>query len=120
MLEHRPNPETTAARGYQDPRSYVSFAGHEYLFGEDVGPRRHAVYERDEGLCQRCGLPAPEFGPDMIHGEMHHVKGGNGPQRNHDMTNLEWLCFPCHWAEKNGAPKSTKRKGRYGKEGQAA
>lgn len=101
-LENQPDRERTAAAyesgEFRDKkkRSYVSNAGHYYLEGEDVGKRRHEIYERDGGRCQKCGRWLVEE-----YAQLSHKKGGNGPQRCWCPHNLETLCRPCHIGPKD-------------------
>ena len=46
------------------------------------------VMERDEGICQLCGIPGKN-----IH---HIVYGGTGRKRIHGEYNLITLCLNCH------------------------
>lgn len=48
-----------------------------------------AVWERDEGLCQKCGRQ----GSSPPH---HIVYGGTGRRRVHRIENLITLCLECH------------------------
>jgi len=81
----------TKHRGFMDRRSFVGQDGHEYLRGLDVSKRRDEVFERDRGICQKCGLQV-----SRSNGHMHHIQGGL-IGRNDDLENLQWLCFACHY-----------------------
>jgi len=52
----RDNTET-AARNFDDPRSFVSLDGHMLLYGEDYKAQRQRVFFRDRGICQYCYKP---------------------------------------------------------------
>jgi 5-methylcytosine-specific restriction protein A len=77
-------------------RSYISNAGHYYLFGMDASRRREEIYERDGGCCQKCGR-----GIYIEYAQLSHKVGGNGPQRCWCPHNLEILCRPCHIGPKD-------------------
>lgn len=94
MLEHARDEAATAARCFAHPDSHVSNAGHEYLEGIDKTRRRSEVMWRDGRRCWKCGELA-----GWQQGEMHHVRGGNGPQRCDCLHNLKWSCGPCHREE---------------------
>lgn len=85
--------EATKGCHFLDPRSFLSIDGHHYLKGDDIRERRTDVYERDKGICQKCGSFA-----DWNRGHMHHLQGGL-VGRCDDLTNLQWLCPPCHHKE---------------------
>jgi|SRR5690242_1849926 len=91
MLQHHRDDVATREKGYEDPRSFVSYAGHEYLSGKDVGKRRKEVRKRDGNRCVRCGEYVTE---DQM--EMDHIQGGIGPQRCWCLHNLQTLCHECH------------------------
>lgn len=77
--------------------SYISNAGHYYLFGPiDCGKRWHEIYERDAGRCQKCGKWVSKG-----KAELSHKQGGLGPQRCWCAHNLEILCRPCHIGPKD-------------------
>lgn len=61
---------------------------------------RRQVFERDEGICQRCGNPVPfydEFGCfDVFRcGHAAHKKG-QGAGGDDTLENMEWSCYDCH------------------------
>lgn len=91
MLENRRDRAATDSRNFQDARSYVSLAGHDYLFGRDVEARRREIFERDAGRCWRCGA---YYG--WNYGHLYHIQGGRGPQRCWCIHNLRWSCPKCH------------------------
>ena len=86
------DPLETANRGFLDPRSFISNDGREFLYGEDVSVRRHEVWERCGGFCERMGCNRG-ISEEVAH--LHHVKmrskGGD-----ESMRNLEMLCARCH------------------------
>lgn len=104
MLINKRDPETTRLRMYLNSKSYVSFAGHEYLFGEDVSLRRAEIFKRDKGKCYRCGA---YYGWD--YGHMDHVEGGLGPQRCDCPHNLQWACPKCHSKKHNREPRWSRK-----------
>jgi len=60
--------------------------------------RRRQVFDRENGLCERCMTFAPLHNTEYAFaGHAHHV---NGRKRNDDrMEALEWLCGHCHAVE---------------------
>lgn len=87
----RRDPEATAKAEFNDPRSYISFDGHQYLFGLDATLMRDKICERDKAKCHYCGVSV-----GWAYGELHHLVGGRGRQRTWDDDNLVWACGPCH------------------------
>jgi hypothetical protein len=82
----------TLSRGFLDPRSFVSRDGREFLAGEDVSVRRHQVWERTGGFCERMGCNR-NISEETMH--MHHVRHrSKGGAEN--LNNLEGLCGRCH------------------------
>jgi len=96
-LEHTRDDVATAAKGYIDPRSYVSYDGHEYLEGKDVGVRREEIWKRDGRRCVRCGEMV-----SLKTMELDHKQGGLGPQRCWCHHNLQTMCKNgCHLGSVN-------------------
>jgi 5-methylcytosine-specific restriction endonuclease McrA len=95
---HNVDLERTEAARFEDPRSYVTHEGHEFLFGNDVRNRRQEVFDRDRGICGGC---KKLVGWNYFH--MHHRQGGN-VGRCTCMHNLEVLCPSCH-ANEHVQPK---------------
>src|SRR5262245_40822994 len=96
MLRNRRDEDATKAMGFKDKKSFVSMAGHEYLFGRDTETRRKEVFEDARGRCWHCGA---YYG--WYYGEMDHIRSGYGPQRCWCFTksrcvNLRWSCPKCH------------------------
>lgn len=82
----------TRQRGYLDPRSFISRGEEEFLYGEDVSVRRHELWERCDGYCERAGCNR-NISEETFH--MHHVKTkGKGGSDN--LSNLMALCTRCH------------------------
>lgn len=93
--KHNCDEQATEDARFEDPLSYITHDGHEFLFGFDVGNRRREVYERDGGVCQGrgCGKRVSWY-----EAHMHHRKGGNFG-RCTCMHNLEIQCSACHAKE---------------------
>lgn len=92
------DPLGTQLRGFLDPRSFVSRDGREFLYGEDVSVRRHEVWERCGGFCERMGCNR-NISEETMH--THHVKHrSKGGAEN--LNNLEALCGRCHKHEHRG------------------
>ena len=86
------DPLETQQRGFLDPRSFVSKGGEEFLAGEDMSVRRHLVWERCGGFCERPGCNRC-ISEETFH--THHKKTrGKGGSDN--MSNLMALCGRCH------------------------
>jgi hypothetical protein len=85
----------TVARKFFDRRSFVSRKEdgklHDKLFGEDKRLRRQEVFDREGGICQKCGRYAPLNGDEGYRGAAHHIlhKIWN---RCDCKENLEWVC----------------------------
>lgn len=59
---------------------------------------RHFVFERDFGLCCRCGKPG-----DIVHHKIHLTPANiDDPSISLNVDNLETLCRDCHAAEHEG------------------
>lgn len=60
--------------------------------------RRKEVFERENGLCEKCLTFAPLHDTDLAFaGHAHHM---NGRKRGDDRAEvLEWLCGRCHAVE---------------------
>jgi hypothetical protein len=99
-LENKRDRDRTQLRRFQDRRSFVSLAGHDYLFGRDVEPRRREVFERECGRCWNCGA---YYGWD--YGHLEHIQGGYGPQRCWCAHNLRWGCPKCHMKHHGRYPR---------------
>lgn len=82
----------TRQRGFLDPRSFVSRGGEDFLFGEDMSVRRHHVWERTGGFCERAGCNR-NISEETFH--VHHVKH-RGKGGSDAMANLMGLCGRCH------------------------
>ena len=104
--------QRTAEAKFKDKRSYWSREGHLYVRGEDVGPVRDWIYERDAGWCKLqlsrdcrnyrgSSIPKDEF-------ELHHIVGGLGLKRCWCEHNLQVACRACHRAA-HVAPRWTPR-----------
>ena len=86
------DPLETQLRAFLDPRSFVSRGGDEFLAGEDMSVRRHLVWERTGGFCERAGCNR-NISEETFH--VHHVKHrSKGGADN--MQNLQGLCGKCH------------------------
>jgi hypothetical protein len=60
--------------------------------------RRKEVYEREQGLCEKCMAYAPLHNTDRAFaGHAHHIEGRKrGDDRLHM---LQWICGRCHAVE---------------------
>ena len=118
MIENRPDPDATRARGFHNRKSFVSIAGHEYLDGEvDHALRRAEIYRAAGGevdivldakgkhvleardirpaTCQGCQKP---HRVTWRSGEWDHRHGGNGPSRCDCPHNGRYVCSAWHRA----------------------
>jgi hypothetical protein len=66
-LENRCDAEATKQAGFKDKESWVSLAGHQYLFGEDKVAIRAVVFRDATGLCCFCGRYVAEDYGDLEH-----------------------------------------------------
>lgn len=63
------------------------------------GGNREKALERDSFKCTKCGMTREQhkhkYGRDIT---VDHVdnKGRNSKIKNHDLSNLQTLCLPCH------------------------
>ena len=64
------------------------------LKGKALKALHKAVYERDNGLCQKCGAWVKPGTP--AHHKIHKSQGGDDT-----MENLEMMCMICHDEEHN-------------------
>src|SRR5271170_2753390 len=89
------DPLETLSRCFLDPRSFISRDGRQFLYGEDTSVRRHEIWERSGGFCEKMGC---NRNISEETGHMHHIKhrsrGGD-----ESMQNLEALCGRCHKKE---------------------
>lgn len=82
----------TRERGFLDPRSFISRDGREFLAGEDATARRHEIFVRSRGFCERTGCNRCIM-EETFH--LHHRKSrAHGGAEN--TTNLLALCLRCH------------------------
>ena len=81
----------TAARGFKDLRTYVSFSGTEYLAGPDMTARRQEVWERDKRHCILCGRFVTFAMMHLDHHPLARSAGGDD-----SLGNLRTLCVNCH------------------------
>lgn len=89
------DPLATQLRCFLDPRSFISRDGREFLAGEDMSVRRHEVWERCGGFCEKMGCNR-NITEETMH--THHVKHrSKGGAEN--LNNLEALCGRCHKRE---------------------
>ena len=101
---HQLDEAATKTRNFASRYSYVSRRIHpgtehqcEYLAGlEDVGKRRHEVFERDEWRCVDCGEPINWHNGHMAHG------GNTKVSRCYCLENLKTKCFTCHMVKEHG------------------
>lgn len=103
---------------FKDERSYV--AGERmhpgtnhpciYYFGEDVGPIRHRIYERDEHRCQlkiACDgtQELPSDGSLYERWHLEHAQGGIGQSRCWCDENMRGACYECHQIKDGRQPR---------------
>ena len=65
------------------------------LKGEALTELRWQCFERDAGICQRCGVYAPWDGFWVSRGHMAHVKS-RGVGGSDTLDNVVWKCASCH------------------------
>lgn len=53
---------------------------------------REYAYNRDKGKCKCCG----RFFSDNLPKHCHHVNNKLPVEKNNKVSNLAWLCVPCH------------------------
>jgi len=74
MLANRRDHQATflarKSKKFEDSRSYITNAGHEYLFGIDLKRRRAQVFRDANNTCQICGKHLPGW-----HGDLEHIEG---------------------------------------------
>lgn len=62
---------------------------------------RRQCFDRDKGVCQICGFPAPWDGPFYIKGDLCHIRhksvGGSDV-----LDNVYWGHHRCHMQKHNG------------------
>lgn len=86
---------TKKERGYVERDSKVLYDGAETLVGRDWKRRKEELWERAAGRCEaiKDGRRCRNLGRDA-----HHVKA-RSKGRDDRLSNLSWLCGPCHDAE---------------------
>lgn len=81
----------------------------EYKLTSDPGFTRQAVFERDKGICVRCGLDAPKEAREVMKRTGRYISG-DGWQHDHirplieangdisfwELVNIQTLCTRCH------------------------
>ncbi len=58
---------------------------------------REYAYNRDKGKCKCCG----EFFSKLVPKHCHHVNNRLPLNRINKVSNLAWLCKPCHYMVHN-------------------
>ena len=105
------SPEESGA-GFPSGENHPNWkGGHEKYRGERWTEQRRKALERDNHMCQRCGVingwHLDEYGEEV---NIHHVrpfrKFDTAEQAN-DLDNLLTLCKPCH-ATVEGLPLDTR------------
>lgn len=99
---HKKDKDATKAAKFESRYSYVSLRIHPgtthpcvYLAGDDCGPAREAIFERDGYKCQVCGKSVPLDGFVTVRGHLAH--GGNTKiSRCWCPENLTLKCFHDH------------------------
>ena len=70
----------TAARNFDDPRSFVALnSGCEMLYGKDKERRRYEMYKRSGGMCESdAHAPNCRRFVNWVEGEWHHTEVHDG------------------------------------------
>ena len=85
------DPLATSTRGFMNSESFVTRDGREFLYGADASLRRHEIFERCNGFCERTGCNRCITEATMrLHHKKSRVKGGA-----ENMDNLLALCQRC-------------------------
>jgi 5-methylcytosine-specific restriction endonuclease McrA len=83
----------TAARNFDDAKSFISLDGREFLAGDDWKEQKAKVWKRDKGMCQSMFSGFYLCGAKAVH--VHHVvrksRGGDD-----SLDNLVCLCAAHH------------------------
>jgi len=79
VLENRRDEATTKAWGFHSKKSFISFAGHVYLYGiKDHAVMRNDLWERSNGMCEGCH---PSHFLDVDTWQWHHAQKTLGGRR---------------------------------------
>lgn len=103
----------TAARNFDDPRSFVALhCGCEVLYGKDKTRRRKEIYDRAHGRCEVQSSPRCRGFANWIGHLMdgwHHTYAHNGKKCD-CLDAGRWSCDPCHRHEHRARnPRWSKR-----------
>lgn len=94
MLENRRDEAATKAAGFHSKKSFISFAGHQYLYGlEDHTMRRVQIFTRAGAICEGCKIP---HYVNWDIGEWHHTQKTKGGRRCDGMCCGIWVCKDWH------------------------
>lgn len=112
MIEHKPDKVATkAARKAKvliDRGSYISYAGHLYLRGQDRGIARHNTAFAAKYICAICGTECP-----IWDGDYEHIKSGRPVARcdcNGRILPDGTICTNVQWVHGMFSRKSCHRK----------
>lgn len=92
------NREDRDALGYLTEAAFLRAAAGRRTRTSLPAPIRRQVWERDTGICQRCGLTA------RAALDVHHI---DGDPNNHALDNLQLLCRICHAATRSKPNRPT-------------
>lgn len=78
--------------------------------GDDLQAQRRRIFDRDKGLCQKCGIKVIFNAPDEWDNSFHRAHFRNKRMWGDDDSNMRTLCGKCHRTEHN--PKAVPPKTR--------
>jgi 5-methylcytosine-specific restriction endonuclease McrA len=74
------------------------------LYGKALESLRDDCWERDNGMCQSCGVrleKEPRFDGDSVAYDMAHIQS-QGAGGSDVLENVRCLCHSCHMKEHSG------------------
>ena len=99
MLQNQRDPEATLAAHFSSKKSYRSFAGHWYVYGErDHAWMRTMIYNQAKGMCQLCEIP--HF-VSWREGQWSHPQAFGGKRCDGPCCG-KWCCHDAHIREHHG------------------
>ena len=90
--------ELTRTMSFFDRRSHMMNDGRLLAYGKDMTLQRTIIQSGSRSTCKLCGKYAHD-------GEVDHVESKGKHLRNDHLSNLRWLCKPCHRQRHNREPK---------------